>query len=312
MELKEIWQKCFSKTHKREYWFNSSNDSTSWTNPFECAENKLDDVDNEKTGNNHLIRDDNLSDGTAVRKRLKLNDDKNFSEVNKEKILQTQNPQIRNAKIAIIVPFRDLHVEQNRKAHLQEFVPKITNFLSLAHLNFKIFIIEQSNDGRKFNRGKLLNIGFDIAVKNRCEIFIFHDVDLLPSPELLDFYTRLPSSNPIHIARVWPRYSTNHKYFGGIVSFNEEQFVRINGFPNNFWGWGGEDDELYNRTREVGFVPTFPTSGTITDLEDMTLIKKLEHLRANPLWKCMNKQEVLKEHGDKAQWKSNGYHQLIS
>lgn len=29
---------------------------------------------------------------------------------------------------------------------------------------FKIFVIEQGDDGRKFNRGKVLNIGFDLAV----------------------------------------------------------------------------------------------------------------------------------------------------
>ena len=40
-------------------------------------------------------------------------------------------------------------------------------------------------------------------------------------------------------------------YFGGITSFSEKQFREINGFPNNFWGWGGEDDELYKRTKLV-------------------------------------------------------------
>jgi predicted glycosyltransferase involved in capsule biosynthesis len=40
-------------------------------------------------------------------------------------------------------------------------------------------------------------------------------------------------------------------YFGGITSFSEIQFGKINGFPNNFWGWGGEDDELKLRTKEV-------------------------------------------------------------
>ena len=40
-------------------------------------------------------------------------------------------------------------------------------------------------------------------------------------------------------------------YFGGITSFSAGQFKQINGFPNNFWGWGGEDDELYKRTKKV-------------------------------------------------------------
>jgi hypothetical protein len=45
-------------------------------------------------------------------------------------------------------------------------------------------------------------------------------------------------------------------YIGGITSFSESQFKQINGFPNNFWGWGGEDDELYKRTKEVGMRST--------------------------------------------------------
>jgi N-terminal region of glycosyl transferase group 7/N-terminal domain of galactosyltransferase len=106
--------------------------------------------------------------------------------------------------------------------------------------DFHIYIIEQSDDGRKFNRGKLLNIGFDLARKRnrrtRHDAFIFHDVDLLPQPDLADAYARFPHV-PYHIARVWDRYSNNPKYFGGVVSFSSSDFKRINGYPNTFWGW---------------------------------------------------------------------------
>jgi predicted glycosyltransferase involved in capsule biosynthesis len=158
-------------------------------------------------------------------------------------------------KIAIIVPFRDLHVQQHRSKQLQEFIPTMRAFLATSAFSFKIFVIEQSSDGRKFNRGKLLNIGYALAKSEDCNIFIFHDVDLIPSNELLRFYTKMPFENPIHIARIWDRYNKNESYFGGIVSFNFIQFENINGFPNNFWGWGGEDDELYKRITEV--TPSF-------------------------------------------------------
>ena len=39
-------------------------------------------------------------------------------------------------------------------------------------------------------------------------------------------------------------YST---IFGGAGSLTKEHFKLINGFSNKFWGWGGEDDDLYNR-----------------------------------------------------------------
>jgi len=85
-------------------------------------------------------------------------------------------------------------------------------------------------------------------------------------------------------------------------------------FPNNFWGWGGEDDELYYRITDCQLIPSFPTSGTITDLEEMTLDEKLSTLRQHNLWKCMNKSEVLLEHAKT--WRNNGIltlsnHQLL-
>ena len=140
--------------------------------------------------------------------------------------------------VAIIVPYRDIHPKQNRSKHLQKFVPHMLNFLSKqlqkgTIVDYHIYIIEQSNDSRKFNRGKLLNIGFDLACKNRCrskktysdivdhDVFIFHDVDLLPNNDdvLGPYYTQFPKV-PVHIARVWDRYSNNPKYFGGIISFS--------------------------------------------------------------------------------------------
>ncbi|CAH0480202.1 unnamed protein product [Peronospora belbahrii] len=213
-------------------------------------------------------------------------------------------------RVAILVPFRDNHPTQQRRAHLDEFVPYMTKFLhrhcAATSASFHMFILEQSLDGRKFNRGKLLNAGFDMA-RDDYDVYIFHDVDLLPGDDLSECYTSVPHVGPMHIARVWERYSESSNYFGGIVAFTRQQFVKVNGFPNNFWGWGGEDNELYSRVMRKKLIVQTPTSGTVRDLEEMNLEEKLTVLR-NSKWKCTVKHELLKEH--QRTWKKNGLKSL--
>ena len=35
--------------------------------------------------------------------------------------------------------------------------------------------------------------------------------------------------------------------FGGVSAISVKHFNFVNGFSNQFWGWGGEDDDLYCR-----------------------------------------------------------------
>lgn len=170
-------------------------------------------------------------------------------------------------KVSIIVPYRD-NPYQNRKQQLDRFVPYMTDYLTQLGTNydFCIIVVEQSQDGRKFNRGQLLNAGFRIAQEQGCDYHILHDVDLLPDDELLGYYGFYPSS-PLHIAAVWEKYQYLDLYFGGVCAFTTEHFERVNGYPNNFWGWGGEDEELYHRIVEQKMTLLKPMSGRFTELE---------------------------------------------
>lgn len=201
--------------------------------------------------------------------------------------------------MAIIVPYRDdaTHV---RKAQLEQFCPHMNKFLgSECKLpEYHVYIIEQG-DKRKFNRGKLLNIGFIIAAKEGYDSFIFHDVDLLPQPPLVQYYSAIPH-NPIHIAKCWSRYNKNPEYLGGIVSFSKEHFELIRGFPNIYWGWGGEDDELKKRVTAAHLEVVAPpmTLDAIVDLEHLTLEEKLAVLRTKKDEKCNVKWEVNDAHDE--------------
>ena len=44
-----------------------------------------------------------------------------------------------------------------------------------------------------------------------------------------------------------------------VTLFHREHFVKVNGFPNNFWGWGAEDDELRLRVLDAQLPILKPT-----------------------------------------------------
>lgn len=114
----------------------------------------------------------------------------------------------------------------------------------LKGIEYEIFIIEQS-DNKPFNRGKLLNVGYKHAVETGCDYFVFHDVDMLP--EDVDYSY---SEKPLHLATHLQEHdyeTTFFDYFGGVTMFTKEDFKTINGFSNEYWGWGFEDDDLLVR-----------------------------------------------------------------
>ena len=155
----------------------------------------------------------------------------------KEKIkVKKHQLKVKNNKLAVIVPYRD------RKTQLSRFLKHMETYLS--EYTYQIFIIEQC-DNKPFNRGKLLNIGYKIACEHQCDYFVFHDVDMLPYK--VDYsYT----DKPLHLATHLQEndYETTFfDYFGGVTLFNKEDFATINGYSNEYWGWGFEDDDLLIR-----------------------------------------------------------------
>ena len=144
-------------------------------------------------------------------------------------------------KLSIIVPYR------NREQHLLIFSQEISKFLN--NKNFDIVVVEQSNN-KPFNRAKLLNVGFHFK-KYFSDYFCFHDVDMIPSNADYSY-----PDKPYHMATNVSQFGGGPAYpayYGGVNIFNKEDFIKTNGYSNDFWGWGGEDDDLLNRVKNVGY-----------------------------------------------------------
>ena len=77
--------------------------------------------------------------------------------------------------VAVVVPYRD------RAAQLEIFLAYMHNFLQKQQINYTIIVVEQLSES-KFNRAKLLNVGYLHIVKKlpECPCFVFHDLDLIP------------------------------------------------------------------------------------------------------------------------------------
>uniref|UniRef100_A0A673APL0 Beta-1,4-galactosyltransferase n=1 Tax=Sphaeramia orbicularis TaxID=375764 RepID=A0A673APL0_9TELE len=156
-------------------------------------------------------------------------------------------------KVAIIIPFR------NRGEHLKYWLYYLHPILQRQQLDYGVYVINQ--DGEQiFNRAKLLNIGYVESLKEYdYECFVFSDVDLIPMD---DRNTYKCFSQPRHLSVSMDKFGFRlpyNQYFGGVSSMSKDQYLKINGFPNNYWGWGGEDDDIYNRLASKGMSISRPT-----------------------------------------------------
>jgi len=148
-------------------------------------------------------------------------------------------------RLAIVVPYR------NREEHLSQFIPHMEKFLKDEEIPFEILIIEQG-DKKEFNRAKLLNIGY--AEFPNFDYYAFHDVDMLPIDSDYSFV-----EGPTHLASRAEQFEYKlpyDGYFGGVTLFDKKSFVKINGYSNEYWGWGAEDDDVLLRCSIMG-IPTF-------------------------------------------------------
>lgn len=200
-KLPQGWVKCLSKKYGRDYFFDTQTGESAW---FAPADN------NSRGGDSSASATPQQQQQQRPHQEAQGGYGKEYSLPPTKRSRQHAPPQspprregVNEKKVAVIVPYRDLDPKQRRSAHLARFVPYMEDFLKKAVggaaaraadgtvagsaaivEEFRVYVVEQSADSRKFNRGKLLNIGFDLARREGCGAFLFHDVDLLPSDEL--------------------------------------------------------------------------------------------------------------------------------
>lgn len=145
-------------------------------------------------------------------------------------------------RFKIIVPYR------NREEHLNIFINYVSTFLNLSQSD--ILVVLQSDD-KPFNRGKLLNIGFHLC-NTDSDYFIFHDVDMLPQGKSDYVYPFCPKRLISGTISGKDIQNFPKSYFGGVVGFNKKDFKKVNGFSNEYWGWGCEDNDLLVRLDYFG------------------------------------------------------------
>jgi hypothetical protein len=147
-----------------------------------------------------------------------------------------------NNKLLVIIPYRD------RESHLKEFIPYITTTLDSQNINYKIVVVEQSSE-KLFNRGLLCNIGFELY-KKECDYICIHDIDIIG--ENFD-YSYEPTVTHLSARDKNRNYEEFYpRCLGGVVLFPKQDFIKINGFSNQYWGWGAEDDDLRLRCDVAG------------------------------------------------------------
>lgn len=139
-----------------------------------------------------------------------------------------------NKDLLIVVPYR------NREEHLKLFLENAPKYFNSIDLSYDILICELDQIG-DWNAGLSVNSLIDFIGKdnNSYEWLYIHHVDIWP------------------VEGEWIFPEKNEVYFNlgdyGSCLMKMDAFFKVDGYCNSFWGWGGEDNELYEKLKQDGF-----------------------------------------------------------
>ena len=141
---------------------------------------------------------------------------------------------LKTRKLLVVVPYR------NREAHLKFFLENTPKYFKNQNISYDILICELDAQG-DWNAGLCCNSIINFIQDSIAYEYIYiHHIDVSPIegdwsfPDKNEFYTGLGD-------------------FGSCL-LNFEDFMKVEGYSNLFWGWGGEDNDLYTKLSEHGII----------------------------------------------------------
>lgn len=135
--------------------------------------------------------------------------------------------------LLIVTPYRD------RPEHLSEFLKNSPTYFDNQNISYDILLTELDQIG-DWNAGLCVNSLVHFLKEGReYEWLYVHHVDVWPVEGEWGF----------------PEYNTVIHNLGdyGSCLLKLEHFFDVNGYCNSFWGWGGEDNELYDKLRSKNY-----------------------------------------------------------
>jgi len=226
-------------------------------------------------------------------------------------------------KIGIVTIYRNSE-DNSRLKQKRLFLYWMNKILSQI-CDYEIVIVEQDNNNKQnnsFNIGKLKNIGFNYLNNNKnkkIDNYIFVDIDMIPNSKLIDYFFKKTDSLNL-LAMSGTRYEDKsdkkenkriRPFAGGMISCTGGVFEELNGYANNYIGWGGEDQDLLLRLSELNKPVYLPKEGAVIDIEEKNNITKIFSDKKEELTKNDEREKLLYEKNiNYKNYKKNGLSNL--
>ena len=167
------------------------------------------------------------------------------------KIPRLQTPLVEKHRLTILIPFREKISDKKsqgsgREKNLREWLEYMSSFLKMPA---DVIIVEQSQEGT-FNKGFLFNVGFKESQNS--DYFVLHDVDQIPENPSNDYAFKKRPTHLLTSTSQWNYKKGPSGNVGGALMITRQKYQEINGYSNNFGGWGREDDNMALRLQKHG------------------------------------------------------------